>query len=439
MTAVDIKTATEPDNWWGTLTGAVHSCVHGAKERELQLSDRTARLEKLEKDLTFMRQRMEHMEEMAAAAVAVPVVEPVQAVAVPAGDAPSKYASGDSLDDRLAAGADSSTEGAPAAEAAAAAPAVKEKKGKAATRAPPPRRMSVTTVKNAGRRFSEGGTLQKRDPPTDEELKMLIPNKMPFTAVPLLGPWKCVEINGFENYLKDLGFPWVIRKAVCAVKPTLTFFVKSFSEEEVKLFDKFLKHADTGTILGCSITVGPKKLGGSEPLVGFEGPALLGPKVKETINRKFEGDTLVTLRDWAVLRNAKKSFVPLPTDMRCTVEPGQDGAPDMMREHVTWEDPTNEKRKGSYYRLFKRGNIVDLWDQFQGSAPQRADGKYYTWTDKGVTFATKYMHAKKEEAAGQGVMVGLPFTLSHFNMLYYKSAMSNPNDAWDWNRMRGYI
>jgi hypothetical protein len=159
------------------------------------------------------------------------------------------------------------------------------------------------------------GTVVPPDDPVvhgvrQSELSSKIPFHMPVTAASMLGSWKCTDISwSYETFLKDIGVPWVARKAAFAVKPTMYFHVKPFTEEEVKKFDRFLAHSDGGNMLGCSYSIGPIKV--SEPIVGFEAPATLGNRIKEQVVRKFDGDALVTLRDWSVLRNMKASAKPL--------------------------------------------------------------------------------------------------------------------------------
>ena len=299
-----------------------------------------------------------------------------------------------------------------------------------------PRRGSITS-KIVPRRFNADGSEVKREPPGPELLRDLLPEKMPVSAHIILGQWKCTEISKtYDAYLSDLGFPWIARKiAVPLAKSTITFYVKSFSEAEVRTFDRFLQHFDGNPLLGCKYKIGPKTM--QEPLPGFFQPALLGPKIKEEIVRYFDGDTLVTKRDWSVLQNARSAFKPVPTEMRVSVLPGVAGQPDTLKEEVSWGDGKK------YHRLFERVPF-ELWDCFQGSAPKRPEGKYYVWTAAGIKFAGKKQGMKADEIKNfpsMGIAPGAPYHMGHFSMIWNATGSDDPSKGYDWLRMckEGYI
>jgi hypothetical protein len=298
-----------------------------------------------------------------------------------------------------------------------------------------PRRRGSISDKIAPRRYSVGGTLLKREPPSQELLRDLLPAKMPVSAHIILGKWKCTEVSkNYESYLIDLGFPWIFRKvAVPFAKSTIVFYVKSFSDDEVKSFDRFLSHTDGNPLLGCKYKMGPKFM--EEPLPGFIEPALVGMKIKEEIRRWFDGDTLVTTRDWSVLQNLRPSFKPVPTEMRVMVFPGAPGiSRDTLREEVVWGDGKK------YHRSFERVDM-ELWDCFQGSAPKRPAGKYYVWTPSGIKFAAKTFGNKEKDMKNFGFVAGYGCHISGANRIWSETGGGDPSQGYDWARMckEGYI
>jgi hypothetical protein len=263
------------------------------------------------------------------------------------------------------------------------------------------------------------GTVVPPDDPVvhgvrQSELRSKIPFYMPVTAAPMLGSWKCTDISwSYETFLKDIGVPWVARKAAFAVKPTMYFHVKPFTEEEVKKFDRFLAHSDGGNMLGCSYSIGPIKV--SEPIVGFEAPATLGNRIKEQVVRKFDGDALVTLRDWSVLRNMKASAKPVPCEMRCFVVPSEkEGKPDKMTEVVTWG-----AAKKKYHRKFVRvEKNIDVMSHIKGIKPPRPAGQYHTWTESGVTWVQKQRSMSAKQSMSVGICTDWPFTDKDFDLMF---------------------
>jgi len=267
-----------------------------------------------------------------------------------------------------------------------------------------------------------------------DELVKMLPNHMPKTAMPLLGDWKNTQVSKeYEGYLKDLGIPWLIRKPALMFRPVVSFYVKSFSEDEIKNFDRYLSHVDGNPVIGCSFNIGPQKV--AEPMVGFSAPARLGPKIKESITRKFDGDDLVTMRDWTVLQNARSSFKPLPTEIRCSVQKSSlEGVGDVMVETIIWA----EGKK--CIRTFVRSQPQNLKDCIRKGIPDRPIGCYFIWTQEGVNSIQKKLGLKKQQLINQMIFVDQPFTQIHFNNIYSHTIDEDMKegqvkDVYDWDRL----
>ena len=258
----------------------------------------------------------------------------------------------------------------------------------------------------------------------DDQLRAMMPATMPVGAIPILGKWKCTELSKeYDSFLQDLGFPWIARKpAIMLAKSTLTFYVKSFSAEELKAYDKYLHHQDGNPLLACKYKIGPATV--EEPLPGFVQPSFVGAEIKEEITREFDGSTLVTRRDWISLKNGRSAFKVVPTEMRVYVAEGEN---DCLHEVVTWGQG---KR---YHRSFTRLEM-DLRSCFLTGAPDRPDGKYFVWTEKGITFLIEKIKAlNKNNCKDEGLIAGFGVHSSIFVELYNNSRdESNP---YDWNRL----
>jgi len=294
----------------------------------------------------------------------------------------------------------------------------------------------VSIASSLKRRFSirKEKPAEAIKPASEDEVEVLLdmlPCHMPKTALPLLGDWKNTDVSKeYEGYLKDLGIPFLIRKPALMFRPTVSFYVKSFSDDEIKRFDRFLSHVDGNPVIGCSFNIGPQKV--AEPMVGFSAPAQLGPKIKENITRKFDGDDLVTLRDWRVLQNARSSFKPLPTEIRCCVHKSTlEGVPDAMVETITWDDGKK------CTRTFVRAHPQKLKDCIQKAIPDRPEGRYFVWTKEGADAIPKKLGMKKQQLSNQMIFADGPFTKFHFNNIYSHTIDEDgpTKDVYDWDRL----